>query len=43
MLEKENSDELPPFWKTQDGSFFNTLTETTTTEKPNSVKGGKTI
>ena len=48
MVERENSNRLPPFWEKRRGVggrggewiYFNTLTNSSTTERPPPVRGG---
>lgn len=40
MTSRENSDDLPPFWKEENGHFFNILTNFAVRERPDQVLGG---
>ncbi|XP_048844341.1 helicase-like transcription factor isoform X3 [Brienomyrus brachyistius] len=40
MTSRENSDDLPPFWKEENGHFFNVLTNFAVRERPDQVFGG---
>ena len=39
-MNKENSDELPPFWEMKDGLYVNVLTRHRTNRKPQPLHGG---
>jgi len=40
LVNKENSDELPPFWEMKDGLYVNVLTRHRTNRKPEPLHGG---
>ncbi|KAL9373566.1 hypothetical protein Peur_033186 [Populus x canadensis] len=40
LVNKENSDELPPFWEMKDGLYVNVLTRNRTNRKPEPLHGG---
>ncbi|KAJ6864256.1 SWI/SNF-related matrix-associated actin-dependent regulator of chromatin subfamily A member 3-like 1 [Populus alba x Populus x berolinensis] len=40
LVNKENSDELPPFWEMKDGLYVNVLTMHRTNRKPEPLHGG---
>jgi hypothetical protein len=43
MIQRENGNQLPPFWENKDGQYFNSVTIFTTKTKPKSVFGGSHI
>ena len=40
LVNKEKSDELPPFWEVKDGSYLNVLTRHQTDRRPEPLHGG---
>ncbi|XP_048732232.2 helicase-like transcription factor isoform X3 [Ostrea edulis] len=40
MIQRENGNQLPPFWENRNGLYFNSVTIFTTKTKPKSVFGG---
>nr|XP_022335215.1 helicase-like transcription factor [Crassostrea virginica] len=40
MVQRENGNQLPPFWENKNGLYFNSVTFFITNTKPNSVCGG---
>ncbi|XP_074276766.1 putative SWI/SNF-related matrix-associated actin-dependent regulator of chromatin subfamily A member 3-like 1 [Silene latifolia] len=40
LVERENSEDLPPFWEEKDGNFVNVLTNYQTSVRPEPLKGG---
>ncbi|KAK9664442.1 hypothetical protein RND81_14G042300 [Saponaria officinalis] len=40
LVERENSEDLPPFWDEKDGVFVNVLTNYQTSVRPEPLKGG---
>ncbi|KAJ8308363.1 hypothetical protein KUTeg_013237, partial [Tegillarca granosa] len=39
MIERENGNQLPPFWEAKNGGYFNSVTVFTSKNKPKSVRG----
>ncbi|KAH9616717.1 hypothetical protein KSS87_005918 [Heliosperma pusillum] len=40
LVDRENSEDLPPFWEEKDGNFVNVLTNYQTSVRPEPLKGG---
>ncbi|KAL3846898.1 hypothetical protein ACJMK2_017850 [Sinanodonta woodiana] len=40
MIKRENGSSLPPFWEETGGKYFNSITNFTSNNRPNSVQGG---
>lgn len=40
LVQRENSEELPPFWEEKEGSYVNVLTNYSTDKRPEPIRGG---